>query len=53
MNYYKQFAEMLGLKLGQEFVLTDVDGNCFKTKEEAMGKGREIMEQLQKEYEEA
>lgn len=27
MNYYKQFAEMLGLELGQEFVLTDVDGN--------------------------
>ena len=27
MNYYKKFAEMLGLELGQEFVLTDVDGN--------------------------
>ena len=27
MKYYKQFAEMLGLELGQEFVLTDVDGN--------------------------
>ena len=27
MNYYKQFAEMLGLELNQEFVLTDVDGN--------------------------
>ena len=27
MNYWKQFAEMLGLELGQEFVLTDVDGN--------------------------
>lgn len=27
MNYWKQFAEMLGLKLGQEFVLTDDDGN--------------------------
>ena len=27
MNYYKQFAEMLGLELEQEFVLTDVDGN--------------------------
>ena len=26
MNYYKQFAEMLGLELEQEFVLTD-DGN--------------------------
>ena len=27
MNYWKQFAEMLGLELGQEFVLTDDDGN--------------------------
>lgn len=27
MNYYKQFAEMLGLELEQEFVLIDVDGN--------------------------
>ena len=27
MKYYKQFAEMLGLELEQEFVLTDVDGN--------------------------
>ena len=26
MKYYKQFAEMLGLELNQEFVLTDVDG---------------------------
>lgn len=28
-------------------------GNCFKTKEEAETKGKEIMEQLQKEYEKA
>lgn len=28
-------------------------GNCFKTKEEAETKGREIMEQIIKEYEEA
>ena len=27
MNYYKKFAEMLGLELEQEFVLTDDDGN--------------------------
>lgn len=27
MNYYKKIAEMLGLELGEEFVLTDVDGN--------------------------
>ena len=27
MNYYKQFAEMLGLELEQEFVLTDAYGN--------------------------
>lgn len=137
MNYYRQFAEMLGLELEQEFVLTDVDGkrkdkytykitedgllyksptfinwsisslgtigmllngdvkavpkpwkpkrnerywvyqthnsdtawyiwcdddvdfcrwkcgNCFRTEEEARTKGKEIMEQLQKEYEEA
>ena len=135
MNQYKQFAEMLGLELEQEFVLTDVDGNrkdiftykitedgifykskisndwfktelvdallsgsikavakqwkpkkgerywnyskvwcevtsfkwqgsysdlliwkvgnCFKTREEAETKGKEIMEQIQKEYEEA
>lgn len=137
MNYYKQFAEMLGLELGQEFVLIDVDGNrknkytykftedgvvyksptftnwsinslgtigsllngdvkaipkpwkpkngdaywryqpqfgnaslsawlddgvdfcrwkvgnCFRTKEEAETKGKEIMEQIQKEYEDA
>lgn len=137
MNYYKQFAEMLGLELEQEFVLTDDDGNrknkytykitedgvlyksptfnnwlvnslgtigsllkgnvkavpkplelkvgekyfyysvslnlaitrnwcngnydlllwkygnCFKTEEKARTKGKEIMEQIQKEYEEA
>lgn len=135
MKYWKQFAEMLGLELEQEFVLTDVDGkrkdiftykiteygifykskisndwfktelvdellngcikpvakpwkpkkggkywyyakafgqivykiwidenydlllwkvgNCFKTEEEAATKGKEIMEQIQKEYEEA
>ena len=137
MNYWKQFAEMLGLELDQEFVLTDVDGkrndkytykitedgllyktptfinwaisslgtigklldgdvkavpkpwkpkigekywtysevweevtsfrfegyyydlllwkvgNCFKTRDEAEDKGKEIMEQIQKEYEEA
>lgn len=137
MNYWKQFAEMLGLELGQEFVLTDsygkrkdgytyqitkngilyksqinddwygersetierllegydkavpkpwkpkkderywyytetLDqaifhdwfdlnyelclwklGNCFKTREEAETKGKEIMEQIHKEYEEA
>ena len=135
MNYWKQFAEILGLELEQEFVLTDVDGNikdiftykitedgifykskisndwfktelvdallngcikavpkpwkpekgekyfyyakafgqtvykiwidenydlllwkvgnCFKTREEAEAKGKEIMEQIRKEYEEA
>lgn len=135
MNYWKQFAEMLGLELEQEFVLTDVDGNrkneltykiteygplcrslivndwltvslitfkkimdgdykvvtkpwkpkkgemyfysnyfhttyctwkdgvsdlllwkvgnCFKTRDEAEDKGKEIMEQIQKEYDEA
>lgn len=26
MNYWKQFAEMLGVELGEEFVLTDSDG---------------------------
>ena len=116
MNYYKQFAEMLGLELEQEFILvkpngTKVDndlykisedglfykkrkevtkpwkpkygeqywsystkingtccnmfweniedyamwksGNCFRTEEEAKTKGKEIMEKLVKEYEEA
>lgn len=134
MNYYKQIAEMLGLELEQEFVITDLDGkrkdtitykltedglfskanglsmkvtfildllltgkykavpkpwkpkkgdeywrcssirgyvpssiwlddvvdlcvwksgNCFRTKEEAETKGKEIMEQIQKEYEES
>ena len=28
-------------------------GNCFKTREEAATKGKEIMEQIQKEYDEA
>ena len=28
-------------------------GNCFKTEEEAKAKGKEIMEQIHKEYEEA
>lgn len=134
MNYYKQIAEMLGLELEQEFVITDLDGkrkdtitykftedglfskandlsakvtlildllltgkykavpkpwkpkygeqywsysvkssqaccgmfgeyvkdyacwklgNCFKTSEEARAKGKEIMEKIVKEYEEA
>ena len=134
MNYYKQIAEMLGLELEQEFVITDLDGkrkdtityeftedglfskandlsakvtlildllltgkckavpkpfkpkygeqywsystkingtccntfwefikdyamwksgNCFRTEEEAKTKGKEIMEQIMKEYEEA
>lgn len=136
MNYWKQFAEILGLELGEEFVLTNSDGkrkdeytykiiedglyrkeanavalyaepsvtvdcilngdyivvklpwkpkkgdtycyyskcwgqeifrtwegelfelclwkigNCFRTKEEARIKGKEIMEQIQKEFEE-
>ena len=26
MNYWKQFAEILGLELGQEFELTNADG---------------------------
>lgn len=30
MNYYKQFAEMLGLELEQEFVLTDAKGILVK-----------------------
>ena len=30
MNYYRQFAEMLGLELEQEFVLTDVKGIFVK-----------------------
>lgn len=135
MNKWKEFAEMLGLELEQEFVLTDVEGkrkdiftykitedgifykskisndwfktelvdellkgcikavakqwkpkkgekyfyyakafgqtvykiwidenydlllwkvgNCFRTEEEAKTKGKEIMEKIQKEYEEA
>ena len=134
MNYYKQIAKMLGLELGQEFVITDLDGkrkdtityeftedglfskandlsvkvtlildlllrgeykavpkpwkpkygeqywsysfrsnqarcslfgdyvedyaiwksgNCFRTEEEAKTKGKEIMEKIVKEYEEA
>lgn len=137
MNYYKQFAEMLGLELGEEFILTDSYGkrkdgytykitkngilyksqinddwygersetierilegydkavpkpwkpkdgdaywkwatdvelalfkrwngastdfacwklgNCFKTSKEAQSKGKEIMEAIKKEYEEA
>lgn len=134
MTYWKQFAEMLGLELEQEFVITDLDGkrkdtitykftedglfskandlsgketlmldlllsgkykavpkpwkpkygeqywiysfksnqawctffenyaedyacwklgNCFKTSEEAQSKGKEIMEQIKEEYEEA
>lgn len=133
MNYYKQIAEMLGIELEQEFVITDLDGkrkdtityqftedglfskandlsvkvtlildllltgkykavpkpwkpkygeqywsyslrsnqarcslfgdyvedyaiwksgNCFRTEEEAKTKGKEIMEQIKKEYEE-
>lgn len=28
-------------------------GNCFRTEEEALTKGKEIMEQIQKEYEES
>lgn len=137
MTYWKQFAEMLGLELEQEFVITDLDGkrqdtltykfteyglsikeptiigvlnrmpaiftnvldgdykavpkpwkpkfgeqywsyslrnnqarcslfgdyvedyaiwksgNCFRTEEEAKTKGKEIMEQIKEEYEEA
>lgn len=38
MNYYKQFAEMLGLELEQEFVITDDNGekqdsNTYKISE--------------------
>lgn len=38
--------------LCSELILWKV-GNCFKTEEEARTKGKEIMEQIQKEYEEA
>lgn len=29
MNYYKQVAEMFGLKLKEEFILADTDGNRY------------------------
>ena len=48
MNYWKQFAKILGLELGQEFSWNA--GNCFKTKEEAQTKGKEVMEQIRKKY---
>lgn len=38
--------------LPSELILWKV-GNCFKTEEEAKTKGKEIMEQIMKEYEEA
>lgn len=31
MNYYKQIAEMLGIELEQEFVITDLDGKRNRT----------------------
>ena len=37
---------------GLDLILWKV-GNCFKTREEAEAKGKEIMEQIRKEYEEA
>ena len=41
MNYYKQFAEMLGLELEQEFNLTDADGtkvdnDLYKIREDGL-----------------
>lgn len=41
MNYWKQFAEILGLELGQEFILTDSygkrkDGYTYKVTEDGI-----------------
>ena len=43
ITWYSSFLNLLLWKTG----------NCFKTKEEAEAKGKDIMEQIQKEYEEA
>lgn len=40
------------LNKSSDFALWET-GNCFRTKEEAKTKGKEIMEQIQKEFEEA
>lgn len=54
--YYSEvFEEVVSLDWEDcyhNFLLWKV-GNCFKTKEEADAKGKEIMEKIQKEYEEA
>ena len=57
MNYYKQFYFGVINSYVWNDDLTDLlfwkVGNCFKTEEEAATKGKEIMEQIKKEYEEA
>ena len=53
--YAKAFEQTLSEKWigGNYDLLLWKTGNCFKTREEAETKGKEIMEQIQKEYEEA
>ena len=53
--YAKAFEQTLSEKWidGTYDLLLWKVGNCFKTEEEAKTKGKEIIEQIQKEYEEA
>lgn len=54
--YYSAFNGLVNYArwddLPGELILWKV-GNCFKTEEEAKTKGKEIMEAIQREYEEA
>ena len=50
-NYFGGINSCKWTDEGLDFLLWKV-GNCFKTRDEAEEKGKEIMEQIQKEYEE-
>lgn len=54
--YYSPYTELVCTEMwvskASDYCMWKL-GNCFRTKEEALTKGKEIMDQIQKEYEEA
>lgn len=50
--YHKKALEINWMGLTEDFLYWNI-GNCFRTREEAETKGKEIMEKIEKEYEEA
>lgn len=51
-TYHKTVIETIWLNVTEDLLYWNI-GNCFKTREEAETKGKEIMEKIEKEYKES